>query len=192
MTLKRVVVTGLGAITPLGNTATDYWNGLVKGVSGAGIITRFNAENFKTKFACEVKDFNPEDYLERKEIRKYDLFTIFALVATDEAIKDSGIDLEIVDKDRVGVILGSGIGGFNTFLTEVGAYFKGDGTPRFNPFFIPKLIPDIAGGREREWVNLGGQLMLNSDVDILRADIVSAHLKSLKAPTRMKTSELLL
>jgi len=146
MTLKRVVVTGLGAITPLGNTAADYWNGLVNGVSGAGMITRFNAENFKTRFACEVKGFNPEDYFERKEIKKFDLFTIFALVATDEAIKDSGIDLEVVDKDKVGVILGSGIGGFNTFLTEVGAYFKGDGTPRFNPFFIPKLIPDIAAG----------------------------------------------
>jgi len=146
MELKRVVVTGLGAVTPLGNNVKDYWNGLINGHSGAELITRFNTENFKTKFACEVKNFKPEDHFDRKEVRKYDLFTIFALVAADEAVKDSGLDLETVDKDRVGVIVGSGIGGFNTFLSEVSDYFKGNGVPRFNPFFIPKIISDIAAG----------------------------------------------
>jgi 3-oxoacyl-[acyl-carrier-protein] synthase II len=146
MELKRVVVTGLGAVTPLGNNVKDYWEGLINGVSGASLITRFNAENFKTKFACEVKNFNPEDYFDRKEVRKYDLFTIFALVAADEAVKDAGFDLETVNKDKVGVIFGSGIGGFNTFLSEVGDYFRGNGIPRFNPFFIPKIISDIAAG----------------------------------------------
>ena len=146
MELKRVVVTGLGAVTPLGNNVKDYWNGLINGVSGADLITRFNAENFKTKFACEVKNFKPEDYFDRKEVRKYDLFTIFALVAADEAVKDSGLNLETVDKDKVGVIFGSGIGGFNTFLSEVGEYFRGNFIPRFNPFFIPKIISDIAAG----------------------------------------------
>jgi 3-oxoacyl-[acyl-carrier-protein] synthase II len=146
MELKRVVVTGLGAVTPLGNNVKDYWNGLINGHSGSELITRFNTENFKTKFACEVKNFKPEDHFDRKEVRKYDLFTIFALVAADEAVKDSGLDLETVDKDRVGVIVGSGIGGFNTFLSEVSDYFKGNGVPRFNPFFIPKIISDIAAG----------------------------------------------
>src|SRR3990172_2824473 len=146
MELKRVVVTGLGAVTPLGNNVKDYWNGLINGHSGAELITRFNTENFKTKFACEVKNFKPEDHFDRKEVRKYDLFTIFALVAADEAVKVSGLDLETVDKDRVGVIVGSGIGGFNTFLSEVSDYFKGNGVPRFNPFFIPKIISDIAAG----------------------------------------------
>jgi 3-oxoacyl-[acyl-carrier-protein] synthase II len=147
MELKRVVVTGLGAVTPLGNNAKDYWDGLINGLSGAKLITRFNTENFKTKFACEVKDFNPEDYFDRKEVRKYDLFTIYALVAAEEAVKDSGLNLETVDKDRVGVIFGSGIGGFNTFLSEVGDYFQGNRIPRFNPFFIPKIIIDIAAGQ---------------------------------------------
>jgi 3-oxoacyl-[acyl-carrier-protein] synthase II len=146
MELKRVVVTGLGAVTPLGNNVKDYWKGLINGRSGAEIITRFNAENFKTKFACEVKNFNPEDYFERKDVRKYDLFTLFALIAADEAVIDSGLNLEIIDKDKVGVIFGSGIGGFNTFLSEVGDYFRGNGIPRFNPFFIPKIISDIAAG----------------------------------------------
>ncbi len=146
MELKRVVVTGLGAVTPLGNNVSDFWNNLINGVSGADLITRFNTENFKTKFACEVKNFNPEDYFDRKEQKKYDLFTIFALVAADQAVKDSGINLETVNKDRVGVIFGSGIGGFNTFLNEVRDYFKGNGVPRFNPFFIPKMISDIAAG----------------------------------------------
>lgn len=146
MELKRVVVTGLGAVTPLGNNVNDYWNGLINGVSGCDLITRFNTENFKTKFACEVKNFKPEDYFDRKEVRKYDLFTIFALVAADEAVKDSGLDLDVVNKDKVGVIFGSGIGGFQTFLNEVGDYFKGNSVPRFNPFFIPKIISDIAAG----------------------------------------------
>jgi len=146
MELKRVVVTGLGAVTPLGNNVKDFWDGLINGISGSELITRFNAENFKTKFACEVKNFRPEDYFDRKEQKKYDLFTIFALVAADEAVIDSGLDLEKVNKDRVGVIFGSGIGGFNTFLTEVRDYFKGNGVPRFNPFFIPKMISDIAAG----------------------------------------------
>jgi 3-oxoacyl-[acyl-carrier-protein] synthase II len=146
MELKRVVVTGLGAVTPLGNNVIDYWNGLINGLSGAELITRFNAENFKTKFACEVKNFKPEDYFDRKELKKYDLFTVFALVAADEAVKDSGLNLGTVDKDRVGVIFGSGIGGFGTFLSEVGDYFKGNSMPRFNPFFIPKIISDIAAG----------------------------------------------
>src|SRR5512133_616257 len=146
MELKRVVVTGLGAVTPLGNNVNDYWNGLINGVSGCDQITRFNTENFKTKFACEVKNFKPEDYFDRKEVRKYDLFTIFALVAADEAVKDSGLNLDAVNKDKVGVIFGSGIGGFGTFLSEVGDYFKGNSIPRFNPFFIPKMISDIAAG----------------------------------------------
>jgi 3-oxoacyl-[acyl-carrier-protein] synthase II len=146
MELKRVVVTGLGAVTPLGNNVKDYWDGLINGLSGAELITRFNTENFKTKFACEVKNFKPEDYFDRKEVRKYDLFTVFALVAADEAVKDSGLNLEIVNKDKVGVIFGSGIGGFGTFLSEVGDYFKGNSIPRFNPFFIPKIISDIAAG----------------------------------------------
>jgi 3-oxoacyl-[acyl-carrier-protein] synthase II len=146
MELKRVVVTGLGAVTPLGNNVNDYWNGLINGVSGCELITRFNAENFKTHFACEVKNFNPEDYFDRKEVRKYDLFTVFALVAADEAVRDSGLNLETVNKDKVGVIFGSGIGGFGTFLSEVGDYFKGNSMPRFNPFFIPKIISDIAAG----------------------------------------------
>jgi 3-oxoacyl-[acyl-carrier-protein] synthase II len=146
MELKRVVVTGLGAVTPLGNNVKDYWDGLINGLSGATLITRFNTENFKTKFACEVKNFKPEDYFDRKEVRKYDLFTIFALVAADEAVIDSGLNLEAVDKDKVGVIFGSGIGGFNTFLSELGDYFKGNSIPRFNPFFIPKIISDIAAG----------------------------------------------
>jgi 3-oxoacyl-[acyl-carrier-protein] synthase II len=146
MELKRVVVTGLGAVTPLGTNVNDYWNGLINGTSGAELITRFNTENFKTKFACEVKNFKPEDYFDRKELKKYDLFTVFALVAADEAVKNSGLDLEKVNKDKVGVIFGSGIGGFNTFLNELGDYFKGNSMPRFNPFFIPKIISDIAAG----------------------------------------------
>lgn len=146
MELKRVVVTGLGAVTPLGNSVSEFWNGLVNGVSGAEIITRFNPDRFKTRFACEVKNFNPENYFERKEARKLDLFTMFALVATDEAIKDSGVDIESLDREKVGVIYGSGIGGFGTFFTELRDYAKGDGTPRFNPFFIPKIISDIAAG----------------------------------------------
>jgi len=147
MELKRVVVTGLGALTPLGKTVDEYWQGLVNGVSGAELITRFNTEKFKTKFACQLKNFSPEDYFDRKEARKLDLYTMYALIASDEAIRDSGIDLEKIDHDRVGVIFGSGIGGFSTVYTELIDFAKGDGTPRFNPFFIPKLISDIAAGQ---------------------------------------------
>lgn len=147
MELKRVVVTGMGAVTPLGNNVNDFWNNLVSGVSGADKITRFDATNFKTQFACEVKDFKPEEFFDRKELKKYDLFTIYALVAADQAVKDSGIDLDAVNKDRIGVIYGSGIGGFNTFLNELGDYFKGNKMPRFNPFFITKIISDIAAGQ---------------------------------------------
>lgn len=146
MQLKRVVVTGIGALTPLGNTAQDYWTGLINGVSGADHITKFDASKFKTRFACEVKGFDPHDFFDRKEARKLDSFSQYALVVTDQAIKDSGIDLEKVNHDRVGVIWGSGIGGLKTFQDEVSAFAKGDGTPRFNPFFIPKMIADIASG----------------------------------------------
>ncbi|MFS8082150.1 MAG: beta-ketoacyl-ACP synthase II, partial [Ginsengibacter sp.] len=147
MELKRVVVTGLGAITPLGNTVPEYWEGLINGVSGAGPITQFDCSKFKTRFACEVKNFEPTDYLERKEARKLDRFTQFALVASDEAVKDAGITDDNVDHDRVGVIFASGIGGITTFQDDVMAFARGDGTPRFNPFFIPKMILDIAAGQ---------------------------------------------
>lgn len=146
MELKRVVVTGLGAITPLGNNLQDYWNGLVNGVSGAAPITQFDASKFKTQFACEVKNYNPEDYFDRKEVRKLDLFAQYALVATEEAMNDSQINLEKVNLDRFGVIWGAGIGGLKTFQDECMAFSQGDGTPRFNPFFIPKMIADIAPG----------------------------------------------
>jgi 3-oxoacyl-[acyl-carrier-protein] synthase II len=146
MQLKRVVVTGIGAITPIGKTAADYWNGLVNGVSGADFITIFDASKFKTRFACEVKGFDPVAYLDRKEARKVDRFTQLAIVSSDEAIKDAGISKDTVDPDRTGVIFSSGIGGLVTFQEEVIAYAKGDGTPRFNPFFIPKMILDIAAG----------------------------------------------
>lgn len=146
MELKRVVVTGLGALTPIGNNIEEYWNALVNGKSGSAPITYFDTEKFKTKFACELKNFNAEDYFDRKEARKLDRFAQYALVASDEAIKDAGIDLETVNKLRVGVIWGAGIGGLETFQNEVLAFGKGDGTPRFNPFFIPKMIADIAPG----------------------------------------------
>ncbi|MEY4595516.1 MAG: beta-ketoacyl-ACP synthase [Bacteroidota bacterium] len=146
MQLKRVVVTGLGALTPLGNTPADYWNGLINGVSGAGPITKFDASKFKTRFACEVKDFDPNNYFDRKEARKLDGFSQYALVVAEEAVKDAGINLETINHDRVGVIWGSGIGGLKTFQDEVIAFGRGDGTPRFNPFFIPKMIADIASG----------------------------------------------
>ena len=146
MELKRVVITGLGAVTPIGNNVKTFWENLLNGVSGAEMITRFNTEKFKTKFACEVKNFNPEDFFDRKDARRLDLFTIFALVATDEAVKDSGLDTAGVNPDRVGVIYGSGIGGFGTFHSELKGYIESDGTPRFNPFFIPKIIPDISAG----------------------------------------------
>jgi 3-oxoacyl-[acyl-carrier-protein] synthase II len=146
MELKRVVVTGLGALTPLGNTVDDYWNGLINGVSGADLITHFDASKFKTKFACEIKGFEPTNFLEKKEARKLDRFTQIALVASDQAVLDSGITKENVNTDRVGVVFASGIGGMFTFQEEVFNFSKGDGTPRFNPFFIPKMIMDIAAG----------------------------------------------
>lgn len=146
MQLKRVVVTGLGALTPLGNNLNTYWENLVKGVSGAGPITRFDPEKFKTKFACEIKNYDPNDYFDRKESRKMDLFTQYALITAEEAIQDSGLDLDSIDKLKAGVIWGSGIGGLRTFQEEVVAFAQGDGTPRFNPFFIPKMIADISAG----------------------------------------------
>ena len=146
MNLRRVVVTGLGALTPIGNTKDQYWNGLVNGKSGAAPITYFDTEKFKTKFACEIKNFNPEDFLDRKEARKMDKFAQYAMVASDEAIADANLDLDAIDKLRVGVIWGAGIGGLETFQQEVLNFAEGDGTPRFNPFFIPKMIADIAPG----------------------------------------------
>jgi 3-oxoacyl-[acyl-carrier-protein] synthase II len=147
MALKRVVVTGLGALTPLGKTVGDYWQGLADGVSGCDFIKQFDCSKFKTRFACEVKDFEPTAYLDRKEARKIDRFTQFALIASDEAVKDAGISKDNVDVDRVGVIFASGIGGLITFQEEVVNFALGDGTPRFNPFFIPKMILDIAAGQ---------------------------------------------
>ncbi|MCB0505308.1 MAG: beta-ketoacyl-ACP synthase II [Cyclobacteriaceae bacterium] len=146
MKLRRVVVTGLGALTPIGNTVDEYWQGLSNGVSGAARITLFDPERFKTQFACEVKNFNPEDFLDRKEARKMDRFTQLAMVAAEEAIKDAGVDIEKINGDRAGVIWGSGIGGITTFQSEVENYILGDRNPRFNPFFIPKMIADIAAG----------------------------------------------
>src|ERR1051326_2671819 len=147
MQLRRVVVTGLGAITPLGNSVDEYWNNLIAGVSGAAPITRFDASKFKTRFACEVKGFNPESYFEKKEARKIDLFTQYGLASAIQAVKDAGLDKEgTFDPDRSGVIWGSGIGGLQTFQDECFAFAKGDGTPRFNPFFIPKMIADICSG----------------------------------------------
>ena len=146
MELKRVVVTGLGALTPIGNTVPEYWDSLSKGVSGAAPITRFDASKFKTRFACEVKNFSAEDFMDRKEARKLDPFVHYALASTEEAVKDAALDFEKLDVNRIGVIWGSGIGGLKTFLDEVVNYAGGDGTPRFNPFFIPKMILDIAPG----------------------------------------------
>jgi 3-oxoacyl-[acyl-carrier-protein] synthase II len=146
MTLKRVVVTGMGALTPIGNTAEQYWNALIAGTSGAAPITHFDASKFKTQFACEVKDFDVLDHIDRKEARKMDPFSQYAVVVCEEAIQDSGILEGKIDKDRVGVILASGIGGITTFQEEILQFGKGDGTPRFNPFFIPKMISDIAPG----------------------------------------------
>ena len=146
MSLKRVVVTGLGAITPLGKTLPEYWQGLQDGVSGCDTIKQFDISKFKTQFACEVKDFDAASYIDRKEARKMDRYCQFAIVASDEAVKDAGISKENVDPDRVGVIFASGIGGLITFQEEVINFASGDGTPRFNPFFIPKMILDIAAG----------------------------------------------
>lgn len=146
MHLKRVVVTGLGALTPIGNTVDAYWEGLKSGKSGSAPITYFDTEKFKTKFACELKGYDPLEFFDRKEVRKLDRFAQYALVSSDEAIADAGLQLDHLDKFRVGVIWGAGIGGLETFQTEVLNYAEGDGTPRFNPFFIPKMIADIAPG----------------------------------------------
>ncbi|MSQ79087.1 MAG: beta-ketoacyl-[acyl-carrier-protein] synthase II [Flavobacteriaceae bacterium] len=143
---RRVVVTGLGAITPVGNNVADYWNGLLAGTSGAAPITKFDCSKFKTRFACEVKGFDVTQFLDKKEARRMDQYTQYAMVVCDEAVVDSGLNLETVDKDRVGVIWGSGIGGLKTFLDEVSVFARGDGTPRFTPFFIPMMIADIAAG----------------------------------------------
>jgi 3-oxoacyl-[acyl-carrier-protein] synthase II len=146
MELKRVVVTGIGAITPIGNTAPEYWEALLNGANGADYIKRFDASKFKTQFACEVKGLDISQFLDRKEARKIDPFAQFALICADQALKDSGIDPDKIDRDRAGVIWASGIGGLHTFQEEVMGFAKGDGTPRFNPFFIPKMILDIAAG----------------------------------------------
>lgn len=156
MELKRVVVTGMGALTPLGNTVDDYWTGLVNGVSGADMITLFDASKFRTKFACEVKNFDPVQFLDKKEARKIDRFTQLALVASDQAMTDAGLNKENTNPDRIGVVFGSGIGGLITFQNEVIDFAKGDGTPRFNPFFIPKMILDIAAGQISMRHNLRG------------------------------------
>jgi 3-oxoacyl-[acyl-carrier-protein] synthase II len=145
MLTRRVVVTGLGAITPIGNTLQEYWEGLSNGVSGSALTSQFDTSKFKTKFSCEVKNFDPTQFIDKKEARRMDRFTQFAIVTTDEAIKDAGLD-DSIDKDRVGVIWGTGIGGLHTFLHEVTEFAKGDGTPRFSPFFIPMMIGDISAG----------------------------------------------
>jgi 3-oxoacyl-[acyl-carrier-protein] synthase II len=147
MELKRVVVTGLGAFTPLGKSVSEYWQNLENGVSGCDFIQQFDVSKFKTRFACEVKDFDATQYLDKKEARKMDRYCQFALIASDEAVKDAGITAENVNPDRVGVIFASGIGGLITFQEEVIQFASGDGTPRFNPFFIPKMILDIAAGQ---------------------------------------------
>lgn len=146
MEFKRVVITGLGAITPIGNNIEEYWNNLINGVSGSEIITHFDPSKFKTRFACEVKGFDPNQHFDRKEVKKLDLFAQYALVAAEQAIQDSKLDLNAINHDKAGVIWGSGIGGIQTFLEEVKSYATGDGTPRFSPFFIPKMISDIASG----------------------------------------------
>ena len=146
MALRRVVVTGLGALTPIGNNVKSYWDGLVSGTSGADLITYFDTSKFKTNFACELKEFDALNHFDRKEARKLDKFAQYAVVCSDEALLDSGINLDKIDRTRVGVIWGSGIGGFETIQNEMINFSEGDGTPRFNPFFIPKLIPDIAPG----------------------------------------------
>jgi 3-oxoacyl-[acyl-carrier-protein] synthase II len=146
MEFKRVVVTGLGALTPVGNSKSEYWEGITSGTSGAAPITRFDASKFKTQFACEVKNWDPADHFDRRDARKYDLFSKFALHTARECVTDSGIDVEATNLDRAGVIWGSGIGGITTFQEQVFDFLQGDGTPRFNPFFIPKMIADIASG----------------------------------------------
>jgi 3-oxoacyl-[acyl-carrier-protein] synthase II len=156
MQLKRVVVTGIGALTPIGNNLEEYWNGLINGVSGAAPITHFDATKFKTRFACEVKNFDPHLYLDKKEARKLDRFAQFAVAVSDQAMSDAGLNKENINPDRVGVVFASGIGGLTTFQHEVADFTRGDGTPRFNPFFIPKMILDIAAGHISMRHNLRG------------------------------------
>ncbi len=156
MEFKRVVVTGMGALTPLGNSIDEYWGGLINGKSGAAPITLFDASKFRTRFACEIKDFDPTQFLDKKEVRKIDRFTQIALVASDQAFADAGLNKNNLDPDRAGVVFGSGIGGLITFQNEVIDFAKGDGTPRFNPFFIPKMILDIAAGQISMRHNLRG------------------------------------
>lgn len=147
--MKRVVITGMGAVTPLGNTINEFWNNVVAGKSGAGPLTKFDASKFKTRFACEVKDFHPEEFIDKKELRKYDLFTQYAIYASDQAIKDAKLEFEkmtVQERAEIGVIWGSGNGGIGTFEEQLKEFYAGDGTPRFNPFFIPKMIVDIAAG----------------------------------------------
>jgi 3-oxoacyl-[acyl-carrier-protein] synthase II len=156
MELKRVVITGMGALTPLGNNIQDYWNGLINGVSGADMITLFDATKFRTKFACEIKGFEPTQFLDKKEARKIDRFSQLALVVSDQAMADAGLNRNNINPDRVGVVFGSGIGGLITFQHEVTEFARGDGTPRFNPFFIPKMILDIAAGQISMRHNLRG------------------------------------
>lgn len=145
--MRRVVVTGMGALTPVGKNLLEFWDGLQKGVSGADLITRFNTDKFKTKFACQIKGYDFNNYFDRKEANKLDTYTQYALIATNEAIADSGIDLDTINKDRTGVIWASGIGGLDTFYESIRQFIQGDGTPRFSPFFIPKMISDIAAGQ---------------------------------------------
>ena len=150
MQQRRVVVTGLGALTPIGNSVNEFWSNLIEGKSGAALIKKFDTSKFKVRFACELKNFDPINYFERQEIRKIDPFTQYALISSEEALKDSGLDLDKIDKTRVGVIWGSGNGGFFTFQQEIMEFAKGDGTPRINPYFIPKVIVDIASG----WISI--------------------------------------
>ncbi|WP_448518795.1 beta-ketoacyl-ACP synthase II [Rhodoflexus sp.] len=144
--MRRVVVTGMGALTPLGNNVSDFWNALINGKSGAAPITKFDTSKFKTRFACELKNFNPLDFIEKSEAKRYDIFTQYALIAAEEAVKNAAIDFEQLNRNRIGVIWGSGNGGIQTFQEQVTEFVKGDGTPRFSPFFIPKMIVDIASG----------------------------------------------
>ena len=147
MELKRAVITGIGTINPLGNSIEEYFENLIKGVSGADLITRFDATKYKTKFACEVKNYDPNNYFDRKEVKKSDLYSQFGIIAADQAVADSGLDLEKVNHDRVGVIWASGIGGIQTFTEEVKGYVENNFVPRFNPFFVPKMIADICAGQ---------------------------------------------
>jgi len=173
MELKRVVVTGMGALTPIGNTVESYWAGLLNGVSGSATITKFDAAKFKTQFACEIKDFDVSQFLDRKEARKLDLFSQYAVASATEAIKDSKLDLSAIDLDRAGVIWGTGIGGFSSFITEVTDFALGDGTPKFNPFFIPKIISDIAAGHLSMLFNFKGPNYATSSACASSANAIS-------------------